>query len=90
MAQEELRSKSAKEIEKLKKDQDRLVVEKAQIWDHRVQLENVISEVCQRVSKVVVNEDAESKVQQIGTIIMQLQCDNNILNALLHLDTPLE
>ena len=46
-AQEDLRAKIAKDIEELKKEQDRLVVKKEQLWDHRVQLENVISEVCQ-------------------------------------------
>ena len=43
MEQEDLRAKSTKEIEELKKEQDRLVVEKAQLWDRRVQLENIIS-----------------------------------------------
>ena len=46
MEKEELRSKSAKEIEELKKDQDWLVVNKAQLWAYRVLLENVIFEVC--------------------------------------------
>ena len=86
-AQEELRDKSIKEIEELKKEQARLVVEKEQFWDHKVQFENIISEVCQRVSKVVVDEDAESKVQQLGTVIAQLERDINILNALVYPNT---
>ena len=44
-AEEELRNKSTEEIMELKKKQDRLVVKKAHLWDHKVQLEKVISEV---------------------------------------------
>ena len=90
MEQDEVRDKSSKEIEELKKEQDRLVIEKAQHWDRRVQLENVISKVCQWVPEAVANEDAEAKVQQLGIIIVQLEHKKNTLNALVHLDTPPE
>ena len=53
-------------------------------------MENVISEVCQQVPGHVANEDAKEKVQYLRRIIAQLECDNNILNALVHLDTPPE
>ena len=41
-AQEELRAKISKEIEKLKREQDILVFEKAQLWDNRAQLEEAV------------------------------------------------
>ena len=66
------------------------MVEKAQLWDRRVQLEKVIFEVCEWVPEATKDEDIESKVQRLGMVIAQLEHDNNILNALIHLDTPPE
>ena len=40
--------------------------------------------------EAVADEDAKSKVQRLGMVIAQLEHDNNILNALIHLDTPPE
>ena len=42
--QEELREKSVEDIMELKKEQDRLVVEKAQHWDHSVQFQEAFLE----------------------------------------------
>ena len=82
-----MRAKSTKEIEEFKKVQDRLVVEKAQLWYHKVQLENVISQVCEWVAEAAMDEDVEAKVQWLGIIITQLERDIKILNYLVHLDT---
>ena len=51
-------AKSAKEIEELKKEQDRLVVKNAQLWDRGMQLENVIFDVCKWVLEATTDEDA--------------------------------
>ena len=85
--QEELMAKSTKEIEELNKEHDQLLVEKEQLWDNIVQLENVISQVYERVPEVATDEDTEAKVQRLGMIIAQLEHNNNILNALVHLET---
>ena len=45
------------DIMELKKDQDQLIVEKEQILDHRVKLENVISQVYEQESEAAANED---------------------------------
>ena len=48
-----------KEIEELKKEQDRFTVEKTQLWDDRVPLEQEVSIVYQEVPKISSNRDDE-------------------------------
>ena len=50
-----------KEIEELKKDQDRLTMEKAQLWNARVFIKRVVSVSCQKVLEITVDMDAKER-----------------------------
>ena len=62
-AQEERRVKSVTEITKLKKEQDRLVVEKAHLFYSKVKLEATVVDSCQYVSKSTAELDAVARAQ---------------------------
>ena len=67
-----MREKSTVEITELKKKQDRLLVEKAQLWDHKVRLEDDVSDACQYVHESTTKLDSverEKHQRSVFTII---------------------
>ena len=54
------------EIEHLKKEQDVAIVEKAQIQDDKVWLENVIAFSYQEIPDITMDMFTEAKVLQLG------------------------
>ena len=62
-SQEEFRVKSTKEITELKKEQYRLVIEKAHLWDSRVKLEEEVTESYHHVLESTTEMDAVEKAQ---------------------------
>ena len=89
-AQEELKTKTIEEITELKKETNRLIVEKAHLFDSWVQVEVVVADACKHVNENTTKLDAVMRDKWLGEIIVQLQKDNNILNALFYPNTPLE
>ena len=72
----------------LKKEQDRLIVEKAQLWENKVCLEKVVSVACQQVPENTEEMDAEAKAEWLGAVIRQLKHGNDDLHALVNPGTP--
>ena len=66
------------------------MVEKAQLWENRVRLEQAISVACQEVLEITEDMDAEAKAQWLGAVIAQLKCDSEDLHDLVNLGTPQE
>ena len=62
---QEKESESRKEIEELRKEQDRLTMEKAQLWDCRVRLEHEFFISCQEVPEITADMDAEEKEKKL-------------------------
>ena len=89
-AHEELQGKAAEEIIQLKKEQDRLVVKKAQLCASCGMVEQVVDEACQHIYKITMKLTAFSKAKQLGEVIAQLQLTNNLLNSLVYPEMPPE
>ena len=87
---DEVTRKSAAEITALKKETDCLVVEKAQLVSSRGEVEEAVDVACQHIHESTTKLDAAAKAKRLGEVIMELQIDNSLLNALVYLDTPPE
>ena len=64
---------NSKAIEELKKEQDRLVDEKAHLWEIRVWLEEAVFDSCQHVCETTTELDTVEREKQLGAVITQLQ-----------------
>ena len=80
--------KTTKEITELKKETNRLVVEKVHLFSCRGKMEEAITDSCQYIHESIAELDAVAKAKRLREVIAQLQQDNSILNALVYLDTP--
>ena len=67
-----------------------MIVEKAQLWDCRVCLDQVVSIAYQQKLETTQGMDAEEKEQQFKALITQLQHENMDLKDLVNPGTPLE
>ena len=47
----------------------------------------MVSNVCQRIGEITAELDVVAKAKHSGKVVVQLQQDNNILNALVYFDT---
>ena len=54
----------------LKKEQDRLVIEKLQLLDIKVHLEQVFFFACHHIPESMEDLDAKEKVERLGVVIM--------------------
>ena len=45
----------------MKKAQEKLIIEKAQLWEDKAQLEKVVSFACQEVLEIAKDMDADAK-----------------------------
>ena len=63
-------------------------MEKSQIWDSKVCLENAVSVACQQVPENTKELDAKEKAERLGAIITQLKHDNDDLHAIVDPGTP--
>ena len=88
--QAKLQRKAVEEIIELKKAQDLLIIEKAQICASCGEVKQVVDEACQHIFRSIANITPVAKANQLGEIIVQLQDTNLLLNALVHPSTPPE
>ena len=65
--------KSIAKITELKKEQDGLLLKKAQIWDTRLWLEEVVLDAFQDVYESIVELNVVEKAKHFGAVITQLQ-----------------
>ena len=89
-ARDELQCKATEEITELKKAQDYLIIEKAQLCASVGKVEQAVDEACQHIFENTTELTAFAKAKRLGEVISQLQDTNLLLNALVHLETPPE
>ena len=80
--------RNGEEIMELKKEIDQLVVQKSHLFNSRVQVEEEFVNAYKYIGEKNAALDAVMKEKRIGEIIVQLQQNNNILNALVYPNTP--
>ena len=71
-AQAELQHKATEEITELKKAQDRLIIEKAQLCASVGEVEEAITEACQHIFENTDDLTTFAKAKQLGEVISQL------------------
>ena len=74
-----------KQIQNLKKEQDRLTMENQQSWDDRAWLEKVVFVAFYEFLVIAEDMDVETKAQNIGDMISGFKCDLEYLEALVNL-----
>ena len=87
---EDLKKNTAVEITELKKETDRLVIEKLKLFTSQGQAEKAITNSCQYIHEITTDLDAVGKAKRLGEFIAQLQLDHIILNSMVHPETPPE
>ena len=88
--QAEMQGKAAVDITDLKKAQDRLIVEQAQLCVWYSELEQAISVACQDMVDTPTELTPVAKAQQLGQTLIQLQDHNLLLQAQAQPTTPPE
>ena len=74
----------------LKKVQDRLIVEQAQVCVRCGEVEQVVSESCQHIFENTIELTLVEKAKRFGKNIVKIQDTNLMLNALVQPRMPLE
>ena len=90
VTQAELQQKAAEEMTDLKKAQDHLIVEQAQLCARCSEVEQAISDACQNIFYNTARLTPVEKAKRLGKNIVQLQDTNLMLNALVQPAMPLE
>ena len=79
-----------REIEEMMKDQDKLIVEKARLWDDIACLEQAVSVAIQEVPWITAYMDTEAKGKRLRDLITQLKCNIKDMHVVVNKGTPLE
>ena len=85
-----MQQKATNKITELKKEQDHLIVEKAQLYASCSEVEKAVDEACQHIYEIMMKRTAVSKAKRLVEVIAQLQLTNNLLNSLGYPNTPPE
>ena len=87
---EELLQKSIDEITELKKEQDRLIIEKGKLCASCREVEQVVDDAYQHIYQSMTELTVIAKAKRLGEVHSQLQLTNNLLNSLVYPDMPPE
>ena len=90
MEQDELKRKYSQDITTLKQEIDHLVIEKVQLFSRIHEFEEAIAKAYQHIHEITADLDFITKSKRLGQVIVQLQLENILLNAMVYPEIPPE